>query len=80
MFNDIPVKFPRIFALMWFSQSKSAEADWAVNTSEAALDAWEEGIAKIASVHTKENFHPVISNTLAEKQNCLNIGRARLRR
>ena len=37
--------FPRLFALMWFSQSKSYEADWAVNTSEAALEAWKEGIA-----------------------------------
>lgn len=50
MFNDIPVKFPRIFALMWFSQSKSAEADWAVNTSDAALQAWQEGIAKVGDV------------------------------
>ncbi len=50
MFNDIPEKFPRIFALMWFSQTKSAEADWAVNTSEAALNAWKEGISKISSV------------------------------
>jgi len=50
MFNDIPARFPRIFALMWFSQSKSAEADWAVNTSDAALNAWKEGIAKIGEV------------------------------
>lgn len=60
MFNDIPEKFPRIFALMWFSQSKSAEADWAVNTSEAALTAWKEGIAKIGSVPVKENISPAI--------------------
>lgn len=47
MFKVIPEKFPRIFALMWFSQSKSAEADWAVNTSDAALKAWKDCVAKI---------------------------------
>lgn len=45
LFAELPVSFPRLFALMWFSQSKSYEADWAVNTSEAALAAWKEGIA-----------------------------------
>lgn len=45
MFAAIPVKFPRLMALMWFSQSKSAEADWAVNTTDAALQAWMQGIA-----------------------------------
>jgi len=50
MFSVIPEKFPRIFALMWFSQSKSAEADWAVNTSDAALKAWNDGIAEIGVV------------------------------
>jgi mannan endo-1,4-beta-mannosidase len=44
MFAALPVKFPRIFALMWFSQSKSAEADWAVNTSAGAAAAWKEAI------------------------------------
>lgn len=47
MFQVLPVKFPKIMGLMWFSQSKSAEADWAVNTSPAALAAWKEGIAQI---------------------------------
>jgi hypothetical protein len=60
MFNDIPEKFPRIFALMWFSQSKSAEADWAVNTSDAALNAWKEGITKIGSVSVQEGVSPAI--------------------
>lgn len=62
MFNDIPEKLPRIFALMWFSQSKSAEADWALNTSEAALNAWKDGISKISSVEIskkKVNYKPV---------------------
>jgi beta-mannanase len=44
MFTVLPTKFPRIFALMWFSQTKNAEADWAVDTSPAALAAWKEGI------------------------------------
>ncbi len=47
MFQVLPVKFPKIMGLMWFSQSKSAEADWAVNTSASALAAWKEGIAQI---------------------------------
>lgn len=46
MFQVLPTKFPKIMGLMWFSQSKSAEADWAVNTSPAALAAWKEGIAQ----------------------------------
>ncbi len=55
MFRDIPTKFPRVFALMWFSQSKSAEADWAVNTSDAALNAWKEGISKIGKSGVERN-------------------------
>ncbi len=74
MFNDIPVKFPRIFALMWFSQSKSAEADWAVNTSDAALNAWKEGISKIGTVHTKNKFIPVISNEQSKNKSVLSFG------
>jgi hypothetical protein len=50
MFAVIPQKFPRIFALMWFNQSKSAEADWALNTSDAAVTAWKEGIATAAPI------------------------------
>jgi hypothetical protein len=57
MFNDIPTKFPRLFALMWFSQSKSAEADWAINTSTAALTAWKNGIDNVGNVISKHTFH-----------------------
>lgn len=63
MFNDIPTKFPRLFALMWFSQSKSAEADWAVNTSAAALTAWKNGIAKVGNVGNKHTLHKGNLNT-----------------
>jgi len=45
MFAVLPTQFPKLFALMWFSQSKSIEADWAVNTTDASLAAWKEGIA-----------------------------------
>ena len=75
MFNDIPAKFPRIFALMWFSQSKSAEADWAVNTSDAALNAWKEGISKIAAVHAKENMRPVVRRGRPGNQRLLTVER-----
>lgn len=44
MFAVLPEEFPRVVGIMWFSQSKSAEADWAVNTSPAALEAWKQGI------------------------------------
>jgi hypothetical protein len=50
MFAALPEKFPRIFALMWFNQSKSAEADWAVNTSAAAAAAWKEGVSATTAV------------------------------
>jgi mannan endo-1,4-beta-mannosidase len=47
-FAALPVKFPRIFALMWFNLSKSTEADWAVNTSAAAVAAWKEAMPATA--------------------------------
>jgi len=50
MFAALPVTFPKIFALMWFSQTKSAEADWAVNTSDASLAAWKAGIAAASTI------------------------------
>jgi mannan endo-1,4-beta-mannosidase len=52
MFAVLPIKFPRIFALMWFSQSKSAEADWALNTSDTAVTAWKLGIPAATAVRT----------------------------
>lgn len=76
MFNDIPSKFPRIFALMWFSQSKSVEADWAVNTSDASLNAWKEGISRIApvSISTKDNLHHVAFRAQSENRSVLTFG------
>jgi mannan endo-1,4-beta-mannosidase len=50
LFAALPVKFPRIFALMWFSQSKSAEADWAVNTSAGAAAAWKEAVSAATAI------------------------------
>lgn len=47
MFSVLPTQFPKIMGLMWFSQSKSStEADWALNTSDAAVTAWKEGLTK----------------------------------
>ncbi|MBO4435324.1 MAG: dockerin [Fibrobacter sp.] len=48
MFKVLPEEFPKIFAVMWFSQSKSFEADWALDTSSAAVDAWKAGIGTLA--------------------------------
>lgn len=46
MFRDLPTKFPKIIGLMWFSQSKeNNEGDWALNTSDAAVEAWKKGIS-----------------------------------
>ena len=40
-----------VFAVMWFSQSKEDnEGDWALNTSQAAVDAWKAGIAKMKAL------------------------------
>jgi hypothetical protein len=48
MFEHFATDFSRVFAVMWFSQSKEAnEGDWALNTSQAAVDAWKAGIAKM---------------------------------
>lgn len=74
MFKDIPSKFPRIFALMWFSQSKSAEADWAVNTSEAALHAWKEGISKIGVVPIHNTFQPLIHKNQVKNRCIVTFG------
>lgn len=74
MFNDIPSKFPRIFALMWFSLSKSAEADWAVNTSEASLNAWKECISKIGVVHTNDNVQPLMHFNQPQSRCVLSFG------
>lgn len=47
MFEHFSTDFSRVFAVMWFSQSKGSEGDWALNTSQAAVDAWKAGIAKM---------------------------------
>jgi endoglucanase len=49
MFEQFQTNFSRVFAVMWFSQSKDYEGDWALNTSQAAVDAWKAGIAKMQS-------------------------------
>ena len=63
MFAILPVEFPRVMALMWFSQSKSAEADWAVNTSPEALAAWKEGIKAYPPTSGIEGARPSKSKT-----------------
>ncbi len=75
MFNDIPSKFPRIFALMWFNQSKSAEADWAVNTSEAALNAWKAGVSKIAPVKIAKRMRPVEDHDISKNRSVITFGK-----
>ena len=47
MFEHFRTDYSRVFAVMWFSQSKDYEGDWALNTSQATVDAWKEGIKKM---------------------------------
>lgn len=49
MFEQFRTNFKRVFAVMWFSQSKDYEGDWALNTSDAAVNAWKVGIASMAN-------------------------------
>ena len=56
MFEHFATDFSRVFAVMWFSQSKEAnEGDWALNTSQAAVDAWKAGIAKMKASEPKSS-------------------------
>ena len=49
MFEHFRTDYSRVFAVMWFSQSKDYEGDWALNTSQAAVDAWKAGVTKMQS-------------------------------
>ena len=52
MFEHFATDFSRVFAVMWFSQSKEDNAgDWALNTPQAAVDAWKAGIAKMKAAN-----------------------------
>ena len=68
MFEHFATDFSRVFAVMWFSQSKEAnEGDWALNTSQAAVDAWKAGIAKMKALEqvsssSQENIEPSSSS------------------
>ncbi|HNY21949.1 MAG TPA: glycosyl hydrolase [Treponemataceae bacterium] len=54
MFETLPVKYPKVFAILWFNQSKSWEADWALDSSESSIAAWAECVAKLPK-HGEEN-------------------------
>lgn len=41
--HDLPAQFPRIRAVTWFDKNK--EQDWRVNSSTAALTAWQQVVA-----------------------------------
>jgi len=46
MFNLLPEKYPRIVGLVIFSRSKNeTEADWALNSTEEAVEAWRKGVS-----------------------------------
>jgi hypothetical protein len=48
--QSIPTRFPRVRAVIWFSEDK--EADWRVNSSDAALAAYR-GVARSAAYRGK---------------------------
>ncbi len=59
MFEHFATDFSRVFAVMWFSQSKEDnEGDWALNTSQAAVDAWKAGIAKMKALDSSTSIKP----------------------
>ena len=60
MFEQFRTDFSRVFAVMWFSQSKENEGDWALNTSQEAVDAWKAGIAKM------QEAQPASSSSMGE--------------
>lgn len=61
MFEQFRTNFSRVFAVMWFSQSKENEGDWALNTSQAAVDAWKAGVASM------KDFQPESSSSAPEQ-------------
>ena len=46
LLNDIPSKFPRVHAVIWFNENK--ETDWRVNSSPQSLAAYREVAASLA--------------------------------
>ena len=78
MFEHFATDFSRVFAVMWFSQSKEAnEGDWALNTSQAAVDAWKAGIAKMKAMEPASSSSQAISSSSSSDNTSIMInGRA----
>ncbi len=78
MFEHFATDFSRVFAVMWFSQSKEAnEGDWALNTSQEAVDAWKAGIAKMKAMEpTSSSSQDISSSSLSDNTGIIINGRA----
>ena len=78
MFEHFATDFSRVFAVMWFSQSKEAnEGDWALNTSQEAVDAWKAGIAKMKAMEpTSSSSQDISSSSLSDNTGIKPTGRA----
>ncbi len=78
MFEHFATDFSRVFAVMWFSQSKEAnEGDWALNTSQEAVDAWKAGIAKMKAMEpTSSSSQDISSSSLSGNTGIKPTGRA----
>jgi len=69
MFRILPERFPRIIGLVWFSESKpDNEGDWAIDTSEAAVEAWNKGMNAYSPAKRIES-----SETQEKKKKKLNM-------
>ena len=69
MFEQFKGEFSRVFAVMWFSQSKDYEGDWALNTSDAAVEAWKAGIASMlgSDVQSSSSLQNVTQSSSSEQ-------------
>ena len=69
MFEQFKGEFSRVFAVMWFSQSKDYEGDWALNTSDAAVEAWKAGVASMlgSDVQSSSSLQNVTQSSSSEQ-------------
>jgi Glycosyl hydrolase family 26 len=61
-FASLATGFPKFFALMVFSLN-DANGDWRINTTDASIQAWKEGISQYAPVSTGISSRPAASPT-----------------
>lgn len=75
MFEQFKGDFSRIFAVMWFSKSKEEEADWALNTSDAAVEAWKAGVASMlgSDVQSSSSEQSAVNPQSSSSENSMGV-------